>query len=60
MGSEDRMSAKTTFSFSTDNDNQVFVHVDNFAAYTVSVADMGFIYDDEVFDEAGEGDIEWE
>ena len=59
MGKGERMSAKTTFTFSVDNDEQVFVHVDNFAIYTVSEASMGFLFDEEYLYE-DDGEIEWD
>ena len=58
MGNDERMSAKTTFTFSSDNDNQVYVHIDNFAAYQVTEADMLLLFDDEEFIEDDEPD--WE
>ncbi len=58
MGNGERMSAKTTFTFSTENDNQVYVHIDNFAAYLVTEAEMLELYEDEDFIEDEEPD--WE
>ncbi len=50
-GDGDRMSAKTTFTFSVANDDRVFVHVDDFAVYQVTEADILNLYDDEYFEE---------
>ena len=55
MGNDDRMSSKTYFTFSVNNDDQVFVHVDNFAAYQVTPADMGELFIDEDFEEEDDG-----
>ncbi len=55
VGNGERMSAKTKFTFSTANDDQVYVHIDNFAAYKVTEAEMGILVTDEYFDEDGEG-----
>ena len=49
VGNGERMSDKTTFTFSTANDDQVYVHVDNFAAYQVTEADLLNLFDDEDF-----------
>ena len=54
VGNGERMSAKTTFTFSTANDELVFVHIDNFAAYQVTEADMGELFEDEDFNEEGD------
>jgi len=54
VGNGERMSAKTTFTFSTSNDEQVFVHVDNFSAYQVTEADLGELFQDEDFNEEDE------
>ena len=56
VGNGERMGAKTTFTFSTANDDQVFVHIDNFAAYQVTEADMGELFEDEDFNEDEEPD----
>ena len=40
VGNGERMSAKTHFTFSAANDDLVFIHIDNFAAYEVSLAEM--------------------
>ena len=62
MGSkDDRMSAKTNFTFSVENDDQVVVHVDDFAIYTVSPAYLEFLYQDEyIYEEEGDGELDWE
>ena len=57
VGNGERMSAKTHFTFSTANDDQVFVHIDNFAAYRVTEAEMGVIYDEEDFEY--EEEVDW-
>ena len=54
LGNNGKMSAKTNFSFSVDNDNLVYVHVDNFAAYKVTEAEMGDLFEDEEFNESEE------
>ena len=51
MGNGERMSPKTHFIFSTENDEGVFVHIDNFSAYQVSEADLRELFEDEDFDE---------
>ena len=51
MGEGQRLSAKTHFTFSVNNDEEVYVHVDNLAAYQVTPADMGELFEDEDFDE---------
>lgn len=51
MGEGERMSPKTYFTFSVSNDEEVYVHVDNLAAYQVTPADMGELFEDEDFDE---------
>jgi len=56
MGNGERMSSKTTFTFSCVNDDQVYVHIDNFAAYKVTEAEMGDLFDDEDFNEEDEPD----
>lgn len=55
VGNGERMSAQTKFTFSTSNDDLVYVHIDNFAAYKVTEAEMGLLITDEDFDEDGEG-----
>ncbi|MCR4571937.1 MAG: hypothetical protein K5652_07030 [Bacteroidales bacterium] len=55
MGDGERMSAHTKFIFSVENSNQVYVHVDNLAAYTVSEAEMLKMFEDEDFDFEDEG-----
>ena len=45
------------FTFSTANDDLVYVHIDNFAAYKVTEAEMGILITDEYFDEDGE--VDW-
>ena len=57
MGNDGHMSPKTHFTFSVANDNDVFVHIDNFAAYKVTEAEMGFLFDNEEFDE--EEEVDW-
>jgi len=59
MGEGKRMSADTKFTFSTSNDDQVYVYLDNFAAYTVSEADMGVLYEDEDFEMEDEEGADW-
>ena len=51
MGEGERMSPKTYFTFSVNNDEEVYIHVDNLAAYQVTPADMGELFEDEDFDE---------
>lgn len=56
MGIGERLSAETTFTFSTANDDQVYVHVDNFSTYQVTEADMNYLFpDDELIEEEEEG-----
>lgn len=57
VGNGERMSAQTKFTFSTANDDQVYVHVDNFAAYRVTEAEMGLLILDEDFED--EGEVDW-
>ena len=57
VGNGERMSEKTTFTFSKENDDQVYVHIDNFAAYKVTEAEMGLLITDEDFED--EGEVEW-
>lgn len=57
MGNGVQMSSKTTFTFSTANDDHVYVHIDNFAAYKVSEAEFGALFEDEDFEE--EEEIDW-
>ena len=48
LGNEfERFSDKTKFTFSTANDDLVYVHVDNFRAYKVTEADYVNIYGNE-------------
>ncbi len=54
-GNGQRMSHKTKFTFSTANDIDVFVHIDNLAAYQVTAADLGELFEDEDFIEEEEG-----
>ncbi|MCR5560371.1 MAG: hypothetical protein K6F58_00935 [Bacteroidales bacterium] len=56
MGNGERMSAKTTFTFSVANDELVYVHIDNLAAYLVNEAEMGELFEDEDFNEDEEPD----
>ena len=56
VGNGTRMSEKTTFTFSTANDDQVYVHIDNFSAYQVTEAELGFLLGDEDFNDEGEAD----
>lgn len=58
VGNGARMSAQTKFTFSTANDDQVFVHIDNFAAYRVTEAEMGLLITDEDFEEEEE-EVDW-
>ena len=57
VGDGRQMSSKTTFTFSTANDDQVYVHIDNFAAYKVTEADLGVLFEDEEFEV--EEEIDW-
>ena len=57
IGNGVQMSSKTTFTFSTANDDQVYVHIDNFAAYKVSEAEFGALFEDEEFEP--EEEIDW-
>ena len=57
VGNGTRMSEKTTFTFSTANDDQVYVHIDNFSAYQVTEAEMGLLFNDEDFNE--EEEVDW-
>ena len=57
VGNGARMSAQTKFTFSTANDDQVYVHIDNFAAYRVTEAEMGLLITDEDFED--EGEVDW-
>lgn len=57
VGDGRQMSSKTTFTFSTSNDDQVYVHIDNFAAYQVTEADLGVLFEDEEFE--AEEEIDW-
>lgn len=56
-GDGGRMSSKTKFSFSVANDEQVYVHIDNFAAYKVTEAEMNAIFEDEEFE--FEEEVDW-
>lgn len=42
----ERLSANTKFTFSVANDEDVFVHIDNFSAYKVAEAEVLDIFDD--------------
>ena len=55
MGEGARMSPNTHFTFSVANDDLVYVHIDNLAAYQVTEADLG-LYIDIDFDEDEEPD----
>ena len=57
-GNDGHMSAHTCFTFSASNDEEVYVHLDNFAVYTVSVAELGYLIDDEETDLGGE-EADW-
>lgn len=57
VGNGARMSAQTKFTFSTANDDQVYVHIDNFAAYRVTEAEMGLLITDEDFED--EEEVDW-
>ena len=57
VGDGRQMSSKTTFTFSTSNDEDVYVHIDNFAAYQVTEADLGVLFEDEEFE--AEEEIDW-
>ena len=60
VGNGERMSSKTTFTFSTANDDDVYVHVDNFAAYQVTEADMiGMFGDEDFLEEMEEEEPDW-
>ena len=52
------MSNKTHFIFSVANDDLVNVHIDNFAAYKVTEAELGYLFQDEDFEDEDEPD--WE
>lgn len=56
MGNGTRMSSKTSFTFSTANDDDVYVHIDNFSAYKVSESDVEILGDVEV---EIEDEIDW-
>lgn len=58
VGNGERMSAQTKFTFSTANDDQVYVHIDNFSAYRVTEAEMGLLITDEDFEDE-EGEVDW-
>lgn len=51
LGDGVRMSPKTKFTFSTANDDQVYVHIDNFAGYQVSEAEWGVLIEDDYFED---------
>ena len=56
----ERFSDKTKFTFSTANDDLVYVHIDNFRAYKVTEADIINIYGNEDDLLGGEeGEEEW-
>ena len=57
MGDGGHISDKAKFTFSTSNDDLVYVHVDNFAAYTVSESELRYLYDDEDYE--FEEEIDW-
>ena len=57
VGNGRQMSSETTFTFSTSNDDLVYVHIDNFAAYKVTEADLGVLFEDEEFEV--EEEIDW-
>lgn len=56
QGNGERFSSKTNFTFSTDNDDNVYVYVDNFAAYKVTEAEMFNIFGDEDYMDEEESD----
>lgn len=57
VGNDGYLSAQTKFTFSTANDDRVYVHVDNLAAYQVTPADFSILYDDDyAFDDEGGAD----
>lgn len=56
QGKGERLSANTKFTFSTANDDLVYVHVDNFAAYKVTEADIFNMFGDEDYLEEEESD----
>lgn len=58
MGNGERMSSKTHFIFSVANDDRVYVHIDNFAAYVVTEAEMISLFEDE--DLLDDEEVEWE
>ena len=58
VGNGQRMSNKTHFIFSVANDELVYVHIDNFAAYKVTEAELGYLFQDEDFEDEDEPD--WE
>ena len=57
VGEGGRLSTQTKFTFSTANDDLVYVHLDNFAAYRVTEAEMLDLFQDEDFIEDEE--IDW-
>ena len=57
QGNGERLSANTKFTFSTANDDLVYVHVDNFSAYKVTEADIFNMFGDEDYLE--EEESEW-
>ncbi|MBO4475415.1 MAG: hypothetical protein J5737_01650 [Bacteroidales bacterium] len=57
VGDGQHMSAETKFTFSTANDDEVYVHIDNFSAYKVTEAEMGYLFDDEAFE--GDEEVDW-
>lgn len=59
VGNGKHMSPDTQFTFSVANDDRVYVHIDNFAAYKVTEAEMGELFEDEEFDDEGEEGGDW-
>ncbi len=57
VGNDQHMSPETKFTFSTANDDEVYVHIDNFSAYKVTEAEMGYLFDDEALE--GDEEVDW-
>ncbi len=55
VGNDGHLSSQTKFIFSTANDDRVFVHIDNLAAYQVTPADFSILYDDDYAYDDDEG-----
>lgn len=59
LGDGVRMSPKTKFTFSCSNDDQVYVHIDNLAAYRVTEAEWGVLIEDDYFEDDGDDGGDW-